>query len=65
MIKSKWEDMTILIVKYRHLTKQLPMIPLGNNYHARKKNPTNSSEPSLRTETTRINKKSLSDFQSK
>ena len=42
-IDTKWENMAILIVEYLHLTKQIPIIPLGNNVYARKKNPNDSS----------------------
>ena len=37
--------------------KRLPIIPLVNNYYARKKNPTDSSTTYLRTETSRMNEK--------
>ena len=40
--REKWENMAILIVKYLHLKKKLPIIPLGNNYYARNNNPTDS-----------------------
>ena len=34
--------------------KKIPIIPLGNNYYAIKKNPTDSSLVSLRTETRKM-----------
>ena len=45
--------------------KKVPIIPLGYNCYALKNNPTNTSSTSLRTETRRMYKKSLTDFQSK
>ena len=43
-IGTKWENMAIFIVEYLHLTEKVPIISLGGNYYARKKNPTYSSE---------------------
>ena len=45
--------------------KRLPIIPLVNNYYARKKNPTDSYSTSLRLETSKMHKNSLPYFQSK
>ena len=66
MIEKKRENMAIFIVEYTHLTKKVPIIPLGNSFYARKKNPTDYSLTYLRTETKKMHlKKSLPYFQSK
>ena len=43
MMEKKWENMSIFIVEYLHLTKKIPIIPLVNNSYARNNNPTDSS----------------------
>ena len=52
MIGKEWENTSIPTPG-----KKVPIISLGNDSYARKKNPTDSSGASLRTETSRMHLK--------
>ena len=53
-IETKWGNMAIFKVEYLHLTKKLPIIPLGINSYEKKKNPTDSYFTSLIIEASRM-----------